>query len=74
MAVQQISQQQVPDGMVMNLPWGTDVERWTDKMVERGLKYLRGDLDKGPDGEGHTFFPTLLDRMEDQAEQRGLVV
>ena len=71
MAVQQISQSQVPDGMVANLPWGTPIERWTDKMVERGVKYLRGDLEK-MDGEGYTFFPMTLDRLLDDAERRGI--
>lgn len=68
----QISQAQVPDGMVANLPWNRPFEEWSDRMIERGVLYLQGRLDKDGDGEGYTFFPTLLDRLKDQAEERGI--
>lgn len=70
----QMSQSQVPDGMVANVPWGAPLGRWTDKMIERGLKYLAGDLDKQPDGEGAEFFPNLFASMGAEASKRGIVL
>lgn len=74
MAVRQLQQHQVADGMVVNCPWGTPLEEWSDKMVERGLRYLAGDLEKGPDGEGAEFFPNLFRALGDEARERGIEV
>jgi hypothetical protein len=49
----QMNQSQVPDGMVANVPWGTPLERWTDRMIERGLTHLDSE------GEGTEMFPRL---------------
>jgi hypothetical protein len=73
-AVQQLRQDQVADGMVANCPWGTPLDRWSDRMIERGLAYLAGDLDKTPDGEGWDFFPNLFRAMGDEARGRGIEV
>ena len=73
-SAQQLRQDQVPDGMVANVPWGVPLERWTDRMIERGLLYLAGDLDKAPDGEGADFFPNLFKAMGDEARSRGIEV
>lgn len=67
-----LNQSQVPDGMVANCPWGTPLDRWSDRMIERGLAYLAGDLEKQPDGEGAEFFPTLFASMGAEARSRGL--
>lgn len=64
----QIAQNQVPDGMVAKVPWGTPFERWTDRMVERGLKHLRDDLSEGVD------YPHLRARLAELANKRGIEV
>jgi hypothetical protein len=64
----QIHQSNVPDGMVANVPWGTPLVRWTDRMIERGVKNLREDSEAGVE------YPLLQRSMEDEAERRGLVV
>jgi hypothetical protein len=66
----QIHQSQVPDGMVANVPWGTPLNRWTDRMIERGIDYLRGE----DHGSGLAFFPHLYDSLSEQAAERGLVI
>lgn len=70
----QLRQDQVPDGMVANVPWGYPLERWSNRMIERGLLYLAGDLDKVPDGEGAEFFPNLFRAMGDEARTRNIEV
>lgn len=63
----QLTQGQVPDGMVANCPWGFPLEQWTDKMIERGLQHME---DKPI--EAMSFFPHLLARLQEQARERGL--
>jgi hypothetical protein len=58
--------------MVVNVPWGEPFENWNDRMIERGLRYLDGSLDKGPDGEGSEFFPHTLKALGDEASARGI--
>jgi hypothetical protein len=72
--VKRLEQHQVPDGMVANIPWGQPLERWSDKMVERGLKYLDGSLDRKLNGEGSTYFPKLFASMGAEARERGIEV
>lgn len=64
----QINQGQVPDGMVANVPWGTPFERWTDRMIERGINHLHDDLAEGIDS------PHLRVRLGVIAADRGLVI
>lgn len=70
----QLQQHQVPDGMVANVPWGQPFERWSDRMLERGLKYLDGSLDKTPNGEGEDIFPNIYNAMGAVAAGRGLTL
>jgi hypothetical protein len=64
----QMNQSQVPDGMVANVPWGTPLERWTDRMIERGLTHLDSE------GEGTEMFPRLFASMGAEATKRGIVL
>lgn len=64
----QIHQSNVPDGMVANVPWGTPLDRWTDRMIERGVRNLREDAEAGVE------YPLLQRSMEQQAADRGLVI
>lgn len=66
----QIHQSNVPDGMVANVPWGVPFERWTDRMIERGVKHLRSE----DDGSGLAFFPHLYAHLTDEANSRDLVI
>ena len=61
----QLSQHQVPDGMVANVPWGFPLDQWSDKMVERALKHL-------DETEGREFFPHTFARVGAEARERGL--
>jgi hypothetical protein len=72
--VQQLRQDQVADGMVANVPWGTPLDRWSDRMIERGLIHLAGGDEKAKitDGEGADFFPNLFKAMGDEARARGI--
>jgi hypothetical protein len=70
----QLQQSQVPDGMVANVPWGTPLDRWSDRMIERGLRYLDGSLDKVPDGEGADMFPNLFASMGAEATRRRIEI
>jgi hypothetical protein len=74
MAQRRIEQHQVADGMVVNVPWGTPIEQWSDRMIERGVRYLDGSLEKAPDGEGRTFFPNLFHSLTEEAASRGIIV
>jgi hypothetical protein len=67
-----LRQDQVPDGMVANVPWGQPLDRWSDKMVERGLKYLAGD--EKVDGEGTTIFTNLFAALGAEATSRGITI
>jgi hypothetical protein len=66
--VRQLQQHQVPAGMVANVPWGWPLEVWSDRMLERGLKHLEDDLEKGVES------PSLFKAMGDEARGRGLTV
>jgi hypothetical protein len=63
----QIHQSQVPDGMVANVPWGMPFDRWTDRMIERGVTHM-------DDTDGQGFFPKLTLSLNEQAAARGLVI
>lgn len=65
-----LSQSQVPDGMVANVPWGTPLERWSDRMIERGVRHLRDE----DHGSGLAFFPNLYASLVKVANARGLVI
>lgn len=69
-----LEQHQVPDGMVVNVPWGFPLDLWSDRMIERGVLYLAGDLEKHPDGEGREFFPNLFASLDFEARSRGIGV
>lgn len=69
-----LEQHQVPDGMIANVPWGFPLERWSDRMVERGLRYLAGDLEKVGDGEGAEMFPRLFESMAQEARSRNIEI
>jgi hypothetical protein len=74
MARKRLEQHQVPDGMVANVPWGFDLDLWSDRMIERGLLYMAGELEKQPDGEGREFFPNLFASLGTEATTRGIAV
>jgi hypothetical protein len=61
-----IHQSNVPDGMVANCPWGTPLERWSDRMIERGLAHLHDDIAEGVDS------PKLRDAFYAEVERRGI--
>lgn len=61
----QITQGQVPDGMVANVPWGVPMDQWTDKMIERGIAYMEDEP-----VEAMSFFPHTLARLQEQARER----
>lgn len=64
----QIHQSNVPDGMVGNVPWGQPFDRWTDRMIERGVRNLREDDEAG------VPYPNLQAALEVEAQERGIEV
>jgi hypothetical protein len=62
--------------MVANCPWGFPLDRWSNRMIERGLIHLGGGDEKAKitDGEGAEFFPSLFKAMGDEARTRGIEV
>lgn len=66
---QQIKQDQVPDGMVANCPWGFPMDQWSDRMIERGLRHMEDEPT-----EAMAFFPHTLVRLQEQARTRGLML
>lgn len=67
----QLQQHQVPDGMVANVPWGQPFDRWSDRMIERGLKHL--DDEERERGAGG-FFPAIYNALGAEAAGRGLTL
>jgi hypothetical protein len=51
--------------MVANVPWNEPVERWSDRMIERGLKNLM-------EGDEREWFPTFTDTVVQEATKRGI--
>lgn len=67
MAIRQLTQGQVPDGMVANCPWGFPLNQWTDKMVERGTNHLA-------ETDGAEFFSRLFASLISEAASRGIAL
>lgn len=63
MAIRQLTQGQVPDGMVANCPWGFSLNQWTDKMIERGVNHLE-------ETDGAEFFPRMFASIVSEAASR----
>lgn len=72
-----IRQDQVPEGMQANVPWGQPFDRWSDRMIVRGWQSLNGEL---RDHRGNVIsedesdmFPNTVGSLYQEASKRGIV-